>query len=854
MAKSPETPTDQEHDAPAGLDIAQQVGVEPSPLSLDGSGPSWSQVWQLPVLLLGAGLFAIGLWMAIPEYQPYPIEDTLNESALALKAGNYQEAFDHLKDVWENRADASDAQMAKYWQYSGDVHYVQLSTQSLASIDLPMLRQKHELIISYYEKAKRLGREIDPVSMQRWAVTLVALGRDEQALAMVDDLAVGSDQRYLIVRRLIEQNREKGNDIDLASMDRLIVRFRQELAREPDRQVRLPHELWITELEASLHIESQDAAGAVSLLLEQIKRLEMRSTPRQRAGLHVQLGHAYQMLGQLDQAMRHYDFAAQQLPSTDPLNARILVGKGQITLSQGSPGSEDQALGLFAEAVTTYPSEPAYIEALIGQADIEARKGALPEALDHFSRAVEKMTATTTRWDPRRAKLTDVVRSHIAIALEQQQYERALDFLQVLLPMYQPTLPPALLLDLASAHEQAAEQLVAEASVEPGPEPVVKPILSPEARALANQRAAAHYEQAAKFYLEHARAVTISDDDAHGSSLWSSARCFDRGQVWKKAIETYGEYVKTRATDPRRIEAMHHLGKAYMADGQIQPALDLFVTLLTEHPSSPWTYESLVPLAHCYAAVGQQDKAERTLLSVVTDHPAIRTDSQAYREALIALGKLYYRMGQTEPAGYVAAIERLTEAVERYGDSSDGPMLRFLLADALRQSVGLLDQELDRRQGQGETNALADERDRRLRLAQQYYNQVVNELEARDPTTLTDLEKVYRLHAYFYQGDCAFARQDYNAAIELYKQASRRWENHPASMVALVQIVNAHCELGEYERARSANDYALWHLERMPEGVFDDPTLPMSRSHWEDWLKWTSELNLFGTQASAGAP
>ena len=74
------------------------------------------------------------------------------------------------------------------------------------------------------------------------------------------------------------------------------------------------------------------------------------------------------------------------------------------------------------------------------------------------------------------------------------------------------------------------------------------------------------------------------------------------------------------------------------------------------------------------------------------------------------------------------------------------------------------------------------------------------------------------------------------------------------ALVALVQIVNAHCELGQFESARVANLRARQQLERMPESAFhDEAALPMSRQHWEDWLRWTSEVNLLmESDAAAG--
>jgi len=71
-------------------------------------------------------------------------------------------------------------------------------------------------------------------------------------------------------------------------------------------------------------------------------------------------------------------------------------------------------------------------------------------------------------------------------------------------------------------------------------------------------------------------------------------------------------------------------------------------------------------------------------------------------------------------------------------------------------------------------------------------------------------------------------------------------------MVALIQIVNAYCELGRIREARVANDRARWQLNRIPDEEFDDPSLPMDRHRWQDWLRWASELKLFEPLPSTG--
>jgi len=290
-----------------------------------------------------------------------------------------------------------------------------------------------------------------------------------------------------------------------------------------------------------------------------------------------------------------------------------------------------------------------------------------------------------------------------------------------------------------------------------------------------------------------------------------------------------------------------------MADRQYAPALAQFQRLVDEHPRSPETYASLVPMAKCQEAMGDLELAAQTLSRVLEDHQTITPDSGEYREALIALGKLYHQMGKDDPDKYARAIELLSEAVQRYGKGEEGPVLRYLLADALRQSVPALDEQIAVTQSQSIQLTLQQERNDRLEQAQMLYNQAINGFEALRNTRgeLDAIEQVYLRNAYFYQADCAYDRGVYEQAIQLYSTAANNYANDPASLIARIQIVNAYCELGRFQDARVANDMARSQLERIPDSAFEDENLPMKRAHWENWLRWTSERDLFGRQASA---
>ncbi|NJL31845.1 MAG: tetratricopeptide repeat protein [Phycisphaerales bacterium] len=345
-----------------------------------------------------------------------------------------------------------------------------------------------------------------------------------------------------------------------------------------------------------------------------------------------------------------------------------------------------------------------------------------------------------------------------------------------------------------------------------------------------------------------AEVITIKDVREHSDSLWKSAHCYEKAQLWRKAIDVLLQFAKAMPGDPRQLEALHRLGMAHLADRQYAVAVEFFRRILEENPRSPTAHQSHVPLARSLMALNRLDEAMIELQRVVTDHPALKPDSVEYRAALVELGRLHYRQRQFE-----AAIQRLNEADERYGQATEGATIRFLMADSYRQSVPQIEETLKQQLPLSRRQALAAERARRLDRAQSLYGQVVTELDARKPASMSEAEKLYRRNAYFYRADCAYDLGKYDQAITLYDAAVKHFDADPSSLMALVQIVNAYCEMGRLDEARVANDRARAQLKRIPKEAFDDPSLPMNRQHWEDWLKFTSQFNLFSAaQADAG--
>jgi outer membrane protein assembly factor BamD (BamD/ComL family) len=147
-----------------------------------------------------------------------------------------------------------------------------------------------------------------------------------------------------------------------------------------------------------------------------------------------------------------------------------------------------------------------------------------------------------------------------------------------------------------------------------------------------------------------------------------------------------------------------------------------------------------------------------------------------------------------------------------------------------------------------ETTALRAEH---LAAATALYETVRADLEKeRHRTTIRDL---YLRNSYLFLGDCAFDAGDYAAAVKHYDAAKERYPRDPASLTAMTQIVAALLKQGRTAEAIVANTRAKRFYESLPESVWDDPALPMTRQAWQRWIDSQATLAAAIAAESAGS-
>jgi tetratricopeptide (TPR) repeat protein len=318
-------------------------------------------------------------------------------------------------------------------------------------------------------------------------------------------------------------------------------------------------------------------------------------------------------------------------------------------------------------------------------------------------------------------------------------------------------------------------------------------------------------------------------------SLWLAADAYDLGGRPDMAIRHFHEYLASRSVDdPRRPAVTYRLARAYESERQFESAVKFYQQTVDEHPRSTDASRSYVPLARCLVQLDRAPEAKNVLKQVVSGNRILAPEAVDYRDALVSLGTILYEEGE-----YVEAIERLSEAAERYPDHPRRGELLFNLADSYRAAARELQTQLeeDATMSPGERQRLVTLRREHLTRAGSLFDEVTDYYAQADVGTLDAARLQLQRLAYLHRGGCAFDLGDYETAIELFDHAARVYNTHHASLYALIQIVNCYAAMGDADRAATAHQRAKARLQQLPDETFDDTSALMDRAAWERWLE-----------------
>ena len=366
------------------------------PAAEPGADPpvSWSQLWQVPVLLLGLGLFAVGLWAIRPVAVESDLDAVLDDADRLLVAAGVEEvaeAGEQLERVFDAFGDqpVTDEQRGRYWQYAGDRVYLQQARGGATDGEAGTLN--HGLVLEQYRKAEDLGRELDPRSLRWRALTLVDLGRTDDALAAVEDMAADAGRERLgVLKEMIRRRQdaagsaaEEAEDPVLAA---LLERYRERVAALRDPADRAEERRWLTATRARRMLATGSYARAADFLSREVMQLRSASAAGTDAEpeLTLLLADAHRGLGDLPLASRLYRQAQRSLPEADPLAGDALLGLAAVAEAEAAairkpdrvgltPEEEEplaRAAGLYAQTIAGFPGGRQALEARLGAARV----------------------------------------------------------------------------------------------------------------------------------------------------------------------------------------------------------------------------------------------------------------------------------------------------------------------------------------------------------------------------------------------------------------------------------------------------------------------------------------------------
>lgn len=815
--------------------------------------PPWRRLWQGPAVVVGMGSLIAALIFAAPPTSESDAFVELDLIAQQLEENQLNEAQTLLDATLSQVAQMPPQQAGRYWQYRGDLGVLQLRELAAgfaAFVPDPVVLHR---IADAYERSSASGRPLDPMAQRRLA--LVHLQRRAwqpavNALEQFEDPA----QRLRLLRDMLEtllHTPDSGTEAD-ADRDRLVLQlidqFSQTIDQLPSPEQRPEPRLWLAAYEARLALARHDPQSVVDALLKQIPRLSVENQPAELAPLYLLLAEAGLQVGDLDLAQQSYEHVATLLPQDAPQQAAVLYGLAQIALQRSpTPEQLEEVLQQLNRVVEQFAGHSLWFDALLARADIHARLQTYPQAIYDYGQAIETLARVSQSPEhlQRMQRIEDSVLEHVRLLMEQEDPVTALELLNLLTTMYaDQTLSPELTHLLATVHQQLAQQHLRQAQDLDSREAETDAQASQidAARTLQHEKAAHYFERSATYFENHARAILLADPDAFAQSLLAAADGFEQAGQPQQAAGLLRELIQAQGDDALRLDATVKLATILRGMGEHEQAVALLQPIAEQQPRAPQTLLALVDLAQSLRRLGRTDEARQVLDSIIQGERGVTPQSPLYRDALVAMGQLHLQEAEQQPARYADAIEVLRAAEPLTEDVWAKAEVRYMLADALRRSCEVLRDAAVEVLAAGEQIRKAA-RIERLAEAQQHYEQVIAQLDAAPAQTLSESQRLQQRNAWFYRASCAEAADDSTKAVELYRQAARRWRDDPVAFVALVHIVNILGDAGQMEEARLANQRALDLLQQIPsQQLRDEMNLPLSRSQWRQWLRWQNKF------------
>lgn len=823
----------------------------PNPAPPEVALPQWKSVWQAPALVLAVVLLVSGI---VAAYLTRPRPDAgplLEQTAALIEKEEYPGALGLLNGKVRSYYDArvmTPEQSRLFHVYRARLVYLM---QRQAGVEV---EENYKNIVAYYADATEGGEVLGAKDTYYLADSLASLGRYARALELAAGLpAPEAESRRKIFRRVVEAQLAKPGAGDGTDVLELLAGFLK------DPSLGVEDRAWALARQAELLLSRGMAEAAITKLLQTMPAVVTEAKPEWAGELYLLLGTAYFETGSAPDAGRQLEKAAALLVETDVRRAEAVVLLGRVEELTRQPPEEARAESRqkYEGVAERFAGDPVALPALLALGEVAAEMGDFEASQNAYGELVQEIAGGKRhpRATARRAMESLLERS--GRRFETGDLVGSLRYASLAERLYKPdAIPAPVLLAVARSHRALAEGMLKDVGGGTAGSGADRAHDLARLDPATREQVRLHLTEAGVYYKRHADRIGIEDNSGFGASLWLAADSFDLAGDPERAIPLLTDYVKYFPGEPRQAEARFRLGQAYQARGEYALAGERYRGLIADAGApgasvGPFGDMSHVPLARTLlldSDPGNDAEAEELLGRVVKGMVG-GPETPQFRDGLVELGMLRHRRGD-----YTGAIESLREAVERFPDDPRAVEMEYDLADSYRQEARAIGRTLEEEMPGQRRQALTEAREERLRLAQGLFEGVRKALEAKDARLLSKLEQIRLRNSSFYLGDCAFDLKEYEAAIRHYDAAREKYSRDPASLVAMIQIVNAYIEQGDTVRAETANDRAKMFYDSLPASVWADPDLPMSREDWKRWLDSMGKLRPITAGHETAAP
>lgn len=818
MAKSSLSTLSRLPSPPARPLLVQRAGlIEPQSRSFIGN------LWQMPLLVVSLGLFTLVAYLFI---DPQPAPTLQRQLAIAqrdIDSERFDAAIGLLNDLLATRPEPAE---------EGTIRLLlaEALDQQMRRSRRQETPQAHRRIVEEIQRAYAVG-------LVATADTSDRLARSYEALGQIDDAAAN----YRRAVTLLEQDSKAQRAVPMrrSAIDMLVAHNRQVTATEELRQfldvagLSDDERAWALGELARLSIDAGRPAEAKSLLAAALALSPDESITGQ---VNFRLGYAAWKLGERADAQNRLNLARRQLGAGHPLDAEACYLLGRLAQDREAFAEADEH---YKVVLRDYADSRIAPRALMARGTVRLLMGEDALGAADLAALAEQMKLKPAL-GPLKSELLDALQRGHRILVNRERFDLALTLLKGEAAL-QPEPEPDLLLRLGLCLEMLSGQIESRAA---DADEQGRPALHTQALDLR--------KQAAQTHLARSRRLADAGEPAYAAAFWKALALYESASEVDAAIGALKQFCAERPNDPIAADALLRLGLAYQQIGRREHGVRVFERLREAHPGSPAATQAAVPLAQAYLAEGQVQPAEAVLRSVVDDSAALSPSSATMREAIWELSHLYHEAGRL-----AEALARLEDFGNRYqsdlaAEPARAAQLAFLKADCHRRTASTRLAEAARAadplnpaqpdaQLASAAQAVASNLITRQHLesAHALFEQAISLYRQFEPQA--DLDETYRRLAYFYRADCLFDLGRYEEAIDLYKDAARRYQDDPSALAAYMQIASAYSALGKPAEAKAAGERARWLLRRVPPDEFSSGRFALPREYWEHWLKLAGE-------------